>query len=104
MFNFKRLLGNVMSAIAQEFNDAPSLDFNRVIPAIDYPSDLQEGIVTMKIQPGGIGQVQFRGTWWNARCNRDVTLMPGQVVFVRSRSGNTLYVEPAFLVRTMQPC
>ena len=104
MFNINRLFGNVMSAIAQEFADTPNLDLNRSTPAVNYPTDVQEGIVTMKIQPGGIGQVQFRGTWWNARCNRDVTLFPGQVVFVMSRTGNTLYVEPGFMVRTMQPC
>jgi membrane-bound ClpP family serine protease len=103
MFNFNRLLGNMMSAVAQEFNDAPNLDLNRVMPGIKAPSDMQEGIVTRKIQPGVVGQVQFRGTWWNARCDRDVTLMPGQVVFVMNRTGNTLYVEPGFVMRTMMP-
>jgi membrane protein implicated in regulation of membrane protease activity len=69
----------------------------------NYRDDVHEAVVTISICPGKTGQVKFQGSWWNARCTREVTLMPGQTVYVVSRQGNTLYVEPGFMLRAMMP-
>ncbi|PSB06569.1 hypothetical protein C7B61_16880, partial [filamentous cyanobacterium CCP1] len=46
------------------------------------------------IQPGKNGRVRFQGSWWSARCEQDVTILPGEVVRVVGRQNITLIVEP----------
>lgn len=56
----------------------------------------REAIVTLTIVPGRAGQVQFQGSWWNARCADAITLLPGTIVYVIDRQFvTTLYVKPA---------
>jgi hypothetical protein len=102
MPDLNRFFKNVWAAIAQEFNSVPDREFSRVLSVPSYRNDL-EAVVTMTIRPGKTGQVQFQGSWWNARCNLDITLAPGQIVYIIDRQDNTLYVEPGFLLRSMVP-
>ncbi|MBW4472575.1 MAG: NfeD family protein [Stenomitos rutilans HA7619-LM2] len=100
MFKLTRLLKNLLNAFAQELE---SDSLNEVMSVTNYRDVAYEATVTQAIMPGGIGQVKFKGTWWNARCSRDVALMPNQTVYVMDRQGNTLYVEPGFMLRVMLP-
>ncbi|MBD2577929.1 NfeD family protein [Oscillatoria sp. FACHB-1406] len=52
-----------------------------------------EAIVDEEIQPYKSGRVKFRGTYWEARCDRKMTFVPGEVVRVLRRENLTLVVE-----------
>lgn len=56
---------------------------------------VSEAIVVEPIQPQQLGRVQFDGSLWPARCEREITLAAGQSVCVVGRCGLTLLVEPA---------
>ena len=53
-----------------------------------------EAIVDATIQPGKSGRVKYRGSWWSARCEQNITLAPKQTVAVIGRSNITLLVQP----------
>lgn len=53
-----------------------------------------EAVVRNIVQPGRLWRVAFEGTYWNARCNHEVMLKPGDVVYVTGRQGITLLIEP----------
>jgi membrane-bound ClpP family serine protease len=53
-----------------------------------------KAIVDAMIQPSKNGRVRFQGTWWSARCEQDVTILPGEAVQVVGRQNITLLVEP----------
>ncbi|UBF24541.1 NfeD family protein [Kovacikia minuta CCNUW1] len=100
MFSLSRFFKNVLTALAQEFGDNP---FNGMMSIANYQDEDFEAVVTRSISPGKAGQVEFKGSWWTARCNREVVLVPGQIVYVVVRRDNTLYVEPGFMLRAMLP-
>lgn len=54
-----------------------------------------EAIVDDTIAPNQIGRVRFRATYWNARCDRPMTFLPGEVVEVVGIDKLTLLVQPA---------
>jgi len=57
-----------------------------------------KAVVTNTIEPGKSGQVRFQGSWWNARCEQNLTLTPGQTVYVISDPNSMpLIIEPATL-------
>jgi membrane protein implicated in regulation of membrane protease activity len=79
------------------FNRNPELtaeDYIQEQPELgeDFPSG--NAVVDTTIQPGKIGRVQFEGSGWFARCERDVVLVPGRVVNVVGVRNVTLLVEP----------
>jgi len=50
--------------------------------------------VSYRIQPGQIGQVKYRGSYWSACClDEDLVLLPGAQVRVIERVELTLVVE-----------
>lgn len=53
-----------------------------------------EATVDQIIESGKRGRVYFRGSWWFARCEQDITLEPGEVVAVVGLSNITLLVQP----------
>lgn len=53
-----------------------------------------EATVDGEIKPDEKGRVYFRGSWWFARCNQAVTLVPGERVTVVGVEGITLLVQP----------
>lgn len=61
--------------------------------------DRNLGIVDQPIQPGKVGRVKHRATFWPARCLQEVTLLAGQPVQIREMNGITLLVEPVGSLR-----
>jgi membrane protein implicated in regulation of membrane protease activity len=56
-------------------------------------SHLKKAVVEEEIRPGQSGRVRFQSTWWPAKCDRDITLKPGEVVRVLALENMTLIVE-----------
>jgi membrane protein implicated in regulation of membrane protease activity len=58
----------------------------------------KKATVSTTIYPYKIGRIRFQGSWWSARCERNMTLDVGQVVQIVGRQNITLLVEPAVKV------
>jgi len=60
-----------------------------------------EAVVTKTIEPQRWGQVCFRGSWWRARCEQNLTLKPNRWVNVVGFDAETitLWVQPEWEVR-----
>lgn len=56
----------------------------------------KEARVEEYIAPGQSGRVYMDGSWWPARCDRSLLLLPGTPVRVIGLSGITLLVEPLY--------
>lgn len=56
-------------------------------------SELEKAIVEEEIRPNRPGRVRFQSSWWPAKCVREITLQPGEVVRVVSLENITLIVE-----------
>ncbi len=73
--------------------------FRNKIHSTPYDSQpikiLGEGIVSEEIPPYRQGRVKFQATWWNARCEENVRLIPGTVVHIVKKENITLFVVPA---------
>jgi membrane protein implicated in regulation of membrane protease activity len=54
----------------------------------------KEARVEQSIVPGRKGRVYMDGSWWPARCDRSLILLPGTLVRVIGLRGITLLVEP----------
>lgn len=54
----------------------------------------KQAIVDEEIPPYGVGRVRFQASWWPARCEQEVTLVRGQIVYVVGIDNITLLVEP----------
>ncbi|HEY9661544.1 MAG TPA: NfeD family protein [Allocoleopsis sp.] len=54
----------------------------------------RRAVVAEPIRPNETGRVRFQGSWWSARCEQEVTLMPGTVVYVMGNRGIVLIVVP----------
>lgn len=56
-------------------------------------SPLERAIVEEEIKPNQPGRVRFQSSWWPAKCVREITLKPGEVVHVVGLENITLIVE-----------
>jgi membrane protein implicated in regulation of membrane protease activity len=56
-------------------------------------SNLEKAIVEEEIRPNQPGSVRFQSRWWPAKCVREITLQPGEVVRVVRLENITLIVE-----------
>ncbi|MEG4804447.1 NfeD family protein [Microcoleus sp. ARI1-B5] len=56
-------------------------------------SHLKKAVVEEEIRPGEFGRVRFQSTWWPAKCDRQITFKPGDVVRVVGLDNITLIVE-----------
>ena len=56
-------------------------------------SPLEKAIVEEEIRPQQSGRVRFQSSWWPAKCERQITLKPGDVVRVVGLDNITLIVE-----------
>ena len=54
-----------------------------------------EATVDQLIRPGNTGRVRFQASWWPAVCEQDISLAPGERVYVVGHDNITLLVEPA---------
>lgn len=63
--------------------------------------ELKQAIVAAKIERFAPGRVKYRGSWWQAVCDRpDTVLLPGTRVQVVGRDITWLVVEPCRDERT----
>ncbi|MEG4214441.1 NfeD family protein [Microcoleus sp. Pol14C6] len=53
----------------------------------------EKAIVDEEIRPNESGRVRFQNSWWPAKCDRDLTFEPGEVVRVVGIDNITLIVE-----------
>ncbi|MBD1850515.1 NfeD family protein [Leptolyngbya sp. FACHB-711] len=66
-------------------------------------SPAQEATVTETIPPSGIGLVSYEGALWRARCQiSDISIAPGQMVYVVGRQGLTLMVLPTTFLEEIE--
>lgn len=56
-------------------------------------SPLEKAVVEEEIRPQESGRVRFQSSWWPAKCEREITLKPGEVVRVVGLDNITLIVE-----------
>lgn len=67
---------------------------NFISPSGDFSSFDKQAIVDETILPFRKGRVSFQGSWWNARCQQNIIIKPGEVVEVVGIHNITLIVEP----------
>jgi len=60
----------------------------------NFPYDNKEGVVEEAIYPDRIGCVYSNGIYWTARCARNITLEPGEIIYVVGQESITIWVEP----------
>lgn len=53
----------------------------------------KEAVVEEIIRPHEIGRIRYRGTTWNAKCLEEITINPGEVVYVVGNDNITLIVD-----------
>jgi membrane protein implicated in regulation of membrane protease activity len=54
----------------------------------------KRAIVDEEIRPDRIGRVRFQGTYWPARCDLEIILPCGEIVYVVGQENLTLLVQP----------
>lgn len=62
----------------------------------------KQAIVDEAIVPHLGGRVRFQSSWWPALCQQNITLLPGEIVYVVGRYNLILLVEPAFFLKASQ--
>jgi tetratricopeptide (TPR) repeat protein len=62
-----------------------------------------QAIVDQAIHPEKAGRVRFRSSYWSARCDQPIAILPGEVVDVVGLDRITLKVEPAFMLKASEP-
>ncbi len=63
-------------------------------------NDLETAIVDEEIRPNEPGRVRFQNSWWPAKCDRDLTFEPGEVVRVVGIDNITLIVAASFVINS----
>lgn len=94
MFNLARAVeffvsNETQSAEANSSNQSPANTTFRYFNG--------KAIVEKVIQPYKTGRVRFRGSWWPAQCEQNVTLVPGEMIEVVGIRNITLLVRPKYL-------
>jgi membrane protein implicated in regulation of membrane protease activity len=92
MFNAVKALGSVFST-RKSRADRNMLIENYENLSFSYLNE--EAVVDESIYPNQTGRVRFQGSWWPAKCDRPMTLTPGDTVYVIGVDNITLMVSIA---------
>ncbi len=100
MSNSKKSFWDIFTnAVRSSLNDEGQSKDSNYLSKESFSQKLKEqerqAIVEQTIHPLRNGRVRFRGSWWPAHCKQDITLIPGEIVYVVGRHNITLIVEPA---------
>jgi membrane protein implicated in regulation of membrane protease activity len=94
----RNLVARALAPFAQMLNRiafGQTISEPQPVPGVDRAQNFeQEAIVDEEIQPNCVGRVHFQASWWPARCEQEVTLVRGQIVYVVGTDNITLLVEP----------
>jgi membrane protein implicated in regulation of membrane protease activity len=60
---------------------------------IEFPYSNKEGVVEETIHPDQKGCVYSNGIYWTARCAKNITLEPGELVYVVRRESIIIWVK-----------
>lgn len=92
------LAARVLAPFAQMLNRiafGQAISGPQPVSEVDRTQNLEkQAIVDEEIPAYGVGRVRFQASWWPARCDRAVTLVRGQIVYVVGIDNITLLVEP----------
>jgi membrane protein implicated in regulation of membrane protease activity len=91
MFTLKELFQSSHKQ-AQQVRENDSTQFPFDPDAFD-----QEAIIEEVIEQGKSWRVRYQGTWWTARCIHQMSLFPGDTVYVVGRHSITLLIKPNLL-------
>ena len=92
MFNPIKVLGFVFSTHASHTENNMLLE---KYENLSFRYFNEEAVVDESIYPNQTGRVRFQGSWWPARCDRQITLTPGDTVYVVGVDNITLMVSLA---------
>ncbi|MDX2214572.1 MAG: NfeD family protein [Oculatellaceae cyanobacterium bins.114] len=90
MFNPLKTLESLFSS-----SDTQTIpNFGGSLFSVNATEKEKQAMVDQPIQPGAPGRVKFQGSWWPARCEKNLRLMQGEIVRVVGVRNITLLVEP----------
>jgi membrane protein implicated in regulation of membrane protease activity len=90
MFNVVKAFGSIFSTKTYSTQKNMLID-NYINTNFNYFNE--EAVVDESIFPNQTGRVRFQGSWWPARCDRQMTFTPGDTVYVIGVDSITLLVS-----------
>lgn len=101
----KQISLKTLEAMMNYFTELFAFLFPKSTPSVAFASAIESqvlaiqdvGVVTEIIQPGAIGRVEYRSSWWDAVCLKPMVLPVGTRIRVVEIVNITLVVEPIAL-------